>query len=178
VDGVVSRERAEQGQIREHLRHAVSVAEARGGVTVDLDEARTIGSEERIQPREQHVRRSGIEADPARLRLRRAQVGAERADVAVEDVARDPGRDLHQPAARRPQRVPLSAPDEVGAQARSHGFAVERDARALEGLLQPLRLLARRPRIGRDQSVELGGGIGHVGAATGRAPRPRVRPRW
>ena len=171
-------EGAEERQVREHLRHAVAVAEARGGVAVDLDEPRPVRAQEGVQPREQHVRRSGVDAHPARLRLRRAQ---ERAQARPRPRRRRGApRGPRSPAAA----VPPSRSESQSAWATKCG---RRNVRmgAPSNVIPARRkassshcgLLAGRPRVGLDESVVIGGGIGHGGAASGRASRPHVRPR-
>ena len=110
ADRPLARERTEGGQLLEHRGHAVAVAEARRRVVVHLEEARPVGREERVDPREQHVGRARVEGDPRRVR-RRAGRARRRAG----------GRRRRRRGARRPRSGPASAGRPRASRARPAG---------------------------------------------------------
>ena len=158
-DGVLHRKGAEDGKLLEQPGHAVAVAEAGGGVAVDLDEPRAGRTQERVEARQHDVRQARVEADPARLGLGRAEERAQAAGVAVEGAPGDARRQLQQAPPILVETPPLRAGHEVRAQERAHRPAVEGDPGRGERVLEPRHLLERGGFVRGQEPVVLGDGI-------------------
>ena len=146
-------EGAEDGKPREQLGHAVPVAEAGGGVAVDLDEPRPRGTQERVQAGKHDVGKAGVQADPAGLGLRGSQERAQPAGIAVEGAAGHARRQLQQPPPVVAQAPPRRPAHEVRPEERAHGPAVERDPGRGERVFELRRLLDRGRSVHGDQAV-------------------------
>src|SRR5207245_4373665 len=115
-------------------------------------------AQERVEPGQHHVGSAGVEADPARLRFRRPQEGAEPAGIAVEGPTGQPRRQLEEPAPVVAHLLPRRPADEERPQERAHRAAVEGDPRCGEGIFQSGRLLDRRRPVRGQQPVVIGNG--------------------
>ena len=156
---MLASEGLEDRKTSEDLRHRVAVAESRGRVAVDLDEARPFRGQERVEAGEDDVGLAGIDRDPAGFGRRGPQEAAKTRHIALEGAARHACRELQQSGPRVPQRVPVAAADELGPQQGGHGMAVESDADLGEtSPASPSHCWSAADRIGRERPVIVGDG--------------------